>query len=102
MGGLNLDIGVYGMLSTLIATIGTYLVTKRKNKQEEKQSDFSTITQVIQIWQDLAQSHKAHWDACEEKNEQLAKQVESLQEIVLTMKSEIAVMKIQIDGKVNT
>jgi hypothetical protein len=73
--------GIAALVAALISGIGLYL-SKKKNKEDVS---LATLAAAITTWRDIAESHKGHWDQCEDKCDVLEKEVEELRRTVFIL-----------------
>lgn len=93
---------VIGSILSYIVTAGvaagTAILARRKAKED---TNLATIAEGIRTWKELAESNKSHWDSCEQHCEKLEQRVKEQDYEILTLKTEINLLKLQIRGRFN-
>jgi hypothetical protein len=87
--------GIAALLAVLISAVGLYF-SRKKNKEDVS---LATLVQAITSWKDLAESHKTHWDSCEEKYDKLEGKCSKLERDLEELRNIVFVQNLQIQGK---
>ena len=66
-------------------------------KKAKEDTNLTSISQAIEVWKELAESNKEHWDDCEAKTEQLEQLVNKLQIDLLELRAQNNLLKFKIE-----